>query len=503
MSNQTSKTNVKPKEIQSHEVIIIGAGFTGIAAAIKLRQAGVDFLLLEKANEVGGVWRENTYPDCACDVPSTFYSYSFAPNPNWKRLFAEQEDIKKYSQDTASKFGIMSNIRFNHNLTKSRWNESEKQWDLETSGGHYSARFVIMACGPMHQPLIPQILGVETFSGKTFHSATWDNDYDLTNKRVAVIGSGGSAIQFLPAIQPKVKQLTLFQRTPPWVLPKADAKISKRWQAIFKALPFTQTIFRKMLFLQFEFINHNLKHAWLSKRLELAATKNIHRGVKDSGLRKKLTPDYALGCKRILLSNNWYRALAKENVDVVSSVVEIQGNKVISSDGSSCEVDVIIYGTGFEVSNPPIGKIVIGANGKTLADQWNGSPEAYMGTMTDNCPNLFLTLGPNLYTYTSAFVIIEAQIKYITSAIKKARSKNISTIKVNLDTSDALNKQIQHSLQGTVWNSGCSSYFIDRNGRNSINWPWTAMTLRRHFSNFKLNEYLIEKKAAPDCETAG
>jgi len=494
-NTQTINSNSESKPVPFHEVIIVGAGFAGIGAAIQLRQEGVDSVLLEKAQEVGGVWRENTYPDCACDVPSAFYSYSFAPNPNWKRVFAKQEEIKAYSQDTAQKFGIMEHILFNHNLIKASWNASEKLWDLETSAGLYKARFVIAACGPMHQPLIPKIKGIETFSGKTFHSATWDNDYDLTGKRVAVIGSGGSAIQFLPAIQPQVKHLTLFQRTPPWVLPKADVKISDRWKKIFKSFPFMQSLFRNVLFLQFEFFNHNLKNPWFSKRLEAAAIKHINRGVKDKALRKTLTPHYSLGCKRILLSNNWYRALGKENVNVVSGVTMIQGNEVISSDGSSCEVDVIIFGTGFEVSNPPLGKLVHGINGQTLAQQWAGSPEAYMGTMTENCPNLFLTLGPNLYTYTSAFVIIEAQIKYITSAITKASKKNIATITVDHETSAALNKKIQGSLQGTVWNSGCSSYFIDKNGRNSTNWPWTTMKMRRRLSDFKLKEYMIEKKA--------
>ncbi|MFQ3324857.1 MAG: cation diffusion facilitator CzcD-associated flavoprotein CzcO [Pseudomonadales bacterium] len=496
MASATSTSNIKASaKTPFHEVIIIGAGFAGIGAAIKLHQAGVDYVLLEKTTEVGGVWRENTYPDCACDVPSTLYSYSFAPNPNWQRLFADQADIKAYSHDTAQKFGIMDNIRFQHELNESRWNSEQQCWDLSSSGGQYKARFVIMACGPMHKPLIPDIKGIDSFTGKAFHSANWDNDYDFSGKRVAVIGSGGSAIQFLPAIQPELKHLTLFQRTPPWVLPKANPKISPRWQTIFKTLPFTQSLFRNALFLQFEFLNHNLKHPKFSGRLEAAAIKHIRRGVKDEELRKKLTPDYSLGCKRILLSNNWYRALAKDNVDVVTGVSEIQGNKIIASDDSSCEVDVIIYGTGFEVSNPPIGKLVYGVGGKNLAEQWAGSPEAYMGTMTHNCPNLFLTLGPNLYTYTSAFVIIEAQIKYITSAIKKARRKKIATITVDRDASDALNNKIQTSLQDTVWNSGCSSYFIDKNGRNSTNWPWSTMRMRRRLSNFKLGDYVIEKQS--------
>jgi cation diffusion facilitator CzcD-associated flavoprotein CzcO len=491
--NSTTNTSATENHIAFHETIVIGAGVSGICAAIKLSKAKVDYIVLEKANEVGGVWRENVYPDCACDVPSALYSYSFALNPNWDRVFASQAEIKAYTHDTVNRFGVNAHIHFNRQLTKCEWLETEKCWQLETNNGVYRARFVIMACGPMHIPLIPHIKGIETFQGKSFHSATWDPDYDLSGKRVAVIGSGGSAIQFLPAIQRQAAQITLFQRTPPWVLPKVDTKISDRWRTIFKRFPFTQSLFRKLLFFQFEFLNHNLKNKWFSQRLETAAVKHIARGVKDEALRKKLKPDYSLGCKRILLSNNWYKALGKDNVDVFPGITEIQGNKLIASDGASCEVDVIIYGTGFEVSDPPIGKLIYGRNGRSLSDQWAGSPSAYLGTMTEDCPNLFMTLGPNLYTYTSAFVIIEAQVKYILSAITKARKKNIATISVDGEKSAKLNKNLQSALQGTVWNSGCASYFIDKTGRNSVNWPWTTMKMQRRLSKINLKEFQIER----------
>ncbi|WP_269620727.1 flavin-containing monooxygenase [Zhongshania sp. BJYM1] len=491
----TLKTPANTSEqITFHETIVVGAGISGICAAIKLKQAKIDFIVLEKSHEAGGVWRENVYPDCACDVPSALYSYSFAPNPDWTRVFATQQEIKAYTHNTVKRFKIDQHIHFNHQLSKCNWHESDKCWQLETNGGIYRARFVIMACGPMHIPLIPHIKGIETFPGKSFHSATWDTEYDLSEKRVAVIGSGGSAIQFLPAIQRKTKKITLFQRTPPWVLPKVDTKISDRWRKNFKRFPFTQKLFRKVLFFQFEFLNHNLKNKWFSQKLETAAIKHIHRGVKDEALREKLKPDYSLGCKRILLSNNWYKALGKDNVEVFPGIAEIQGNKLIASDGSSCEVDVIIYGTGFEVSDPPIGKLIYGRNGRSLSDQWSGSPSAYLGTMAEDCPNLFLTLGPNLYTYTSAFVIIEAQVKYILSAITKARKRNIATITVNKEKSEKLNKSLQNALQGTVWNSGCASYFIDKTGRNSVNWPWTTMKMQRRLSKIKLAEFQIEKQ---------
>ncbi|MFT5604637.1 MAG: cation diffusion facilitator CzcD-associated flavoprotein CzcO [Paracoccaceae bacterium] len=493
--NSTNANSPAANDIGFHEAIVIGAGVSGICAAIKLKQAKVDFIVLEKSHEVGGVWRENVYPDCACDVPSALYSYSFALNPDWTRVFSPQEEIKSYTHSTVKRFGITEHIHFNRTLNKCEWLEAEKCWKLETSSDVYRARFVIMACGPMHKPLIPHINGIETFTGKSFHSATWDRDYDLSGKRVAVIGSGGSAIQFLPAIQRKTQHITLFQRTPPWVLPKADTKISERWRNIFKRFPVMQKLFRKALYYQFEFLNHNLKNKWFSRKLEASAIKHIHRGVKDEALREQLKPDYSLGCKRILLSNNWYKALGKDNVDVFPGVVEIQGNTVVASDGSRCEVDVIIYGTGFEVSNPPVGQLIVGRDGRRLSDQWAGSPEAYLGTMAEGCPNLFLTLGPNLYTYTSAFVIIEAQVKYILSAITKAQKKNIVSISVDSKNSAKLNKDIQSALQGTVWNSGCSSYFIDKNGRNSVNWPWTTGKMQRRLNKIKFSEFRIEKHA--------
>ena len=477
------------------EVIVVGAGFAGVGAAIKLREAGFDFVVLEKASQIGGVWRENSYPDCACDIPSALYSYSFAPNPNWSSFFAPQEEIRQYTLDTARKFGVADSIRVNHELLESRWNVQTRRWELETSAGHYSARFVIMACGPMHKPVTPAIKGIESFPGERFHSAQWNHDCDLSGKRVAVIGSGASAIQFVPAIEKSVKQLTLFQRTPPWVLPKMDFAIPEKWQRRFARFPLLQSLLRKQLYFVFEALNRSLKHPRAKKRLQARATQNIHRAVKDEALRAKLTPDYDIGCKRILQSNTWYRALAKPHVDVVSDVAEIQGNRVIASDGSSCEADVIIFATGFEVANPPIAERIVGASGMTLAQQWRGSPEVYLGTVAEDCPNCFLTFGPNLYSFTSAFVIIEAQLKYIIDGLQKLRSNNVTSFSVNKQVSEAYNQRLQSSLQDTVWNSGgCTSYFIDKNGRNSTNWPWTTFYMRLRLARFRLSDYILQQR---------
>ena len=481
--------------VTSYEVIVVGAGFAGIGAAIKLREAGCDFLVLEKADEIGGVWRDNTYPDCGCDVPSAFYSYSFAPNPRWSRLFAKQSEIKAYTQDTAERFGVVAHIRLGAELITANWDAPTKLWRLKTTAGDYSAQFVIMACGPMHVPVLPRVPGLETFTGVSFHSSRWRHDLDLRDKRVAVIGTGASAIQFVPMIQRQLQQLTLFQRTPPWVLPKMDALISPRWQRLFEKVPLTQSLFRRLLYLQFELLNLSLKSPRLIKRLEAAGKKNIARGVKDLALRARLTPDFALGCKRILMSNTWYRALAQPNVRVQTGVARVEGSELVAEDGQRCTADVIIFATGFEVANPPIAERIVGTSGKLLSERWQGSPEAYLGTMTQDCPNLFLTFGPNLYTFSSSFVMIEAQLKLILSAITTARQKRLATIAVDPAVFQRYNTQTQAALQRTVWNSGCSSYFLDKNGRNSTNWPWTTWTMTYRLKRFKLGDYLVEPRA--------
>jgi len=475
------------------EVIVVGAGFAGIGAAIKLREAGFDFIVLEKAAQIGGVWRDNTYPDCACDIPSALYSYSFAPNPNWSSFFAGQPEIRDYTLATADKFGVTGSIRCNHELLEARWNAQHKVWALHTSAGDFTACYLIMACGPMHKPVTPAIPGLDTFTGERFHSAQWDHGCDLTGKRVAVIGSGASAIQFVPAIVPRVAQLTLFQRTPPWVLQKLDFPVPRRWQRLFARFPVLQSLLRQMLYGQFELLNRSLKHPRLIALLQKLALKNIDRSIKDPALRARLVPDYAIGCKRILQSNTWYRALARPHVEVVDGVAAVRGKTVVANDGRQCEADVIIFATGFEVANPPIAERIVGARGITLAQQWRGSPEAYLGTLAQDCPNCFLTFGPNLYSFTSAFVIIEAQLKFILEALATLRANGVASFTVDTRKSTAYNSRLQAALQSTVWNSGgCVSYFIDRNGRNSTNWPWTTFYLRRRLARFRLGDYIVE-----------
>ena len=335
------------------QVIVVGAGFAGIGAAVKLREADFDFLVIEKGEQVGGVWRDNVYPDCACDIPSSFYSFSFAPKPDWSHFYARQAEILQYTEQTVKRFDLDERIHLQRELLEARWDESQNEWCLRTSAGVYRCRFVIMACGPMHVPVIPDIPGRDSFTGTAFHSARWDKQYDFEDKRVVVIGSGASAIQFLPVLRKQAKHLTLFQRTPPWVLPKMDIPVSTKWQRRFARFPFLQRLLRRLLYLQFEFLNSGLNRSAIVKRLQSAAMRNIRRGVKDPVLREKLVPDYTIGCKRILQSNTWYPALAADNVSVTGGVRGIDGDTVIAADGSRHVADVIIYGTGFEVANPP------------------------------------------------------------------------------------------------------------------------------------------------------
>ncbi|MDF2418510.1 FAD-dependent oxidoreductase [Acinetobacter beijerinckii] len=481
-------------KIEKFHVVIIGAGFAGIGAAIKLQQAGfTDFVVLEKADEIGGVWRANTYPGCACDVPSALYSYSFAPNPQWSRVFAQQQEIKTYIQNVAQQFDVKKYVRFGYEMLESAWDDQAKHWVVKTNQGLIHARFAIMAGGPMHQPVLPRIKGLETFKGVQFHSAEWNHDVDLNGKKVAVVGAGASAIQFVPEIQSQVEKLTLLQRTPQWVLPKMDQSLPKLAQALFKVLPVTQRLSRYGVYGVFESLNSSMHHPKLVSQIERLAKLNIRLGVKDPELRAKLLPDFTIGCKRVLQSNQWYPALAKPNVEVLRcGVEEVRGNTLIASDGSQHEVDAIIFGTGFEVSNPPIAKQIRNKHGKSMDEMWQGSAQGYLGTVVEGCPNAFVMFGPNIAVSSSALIIIEAQLAYILDMLKKVQAQQIETVEIRAEVLQQYNDEIQAALTNTVWNTGgCSSYFIDRNGRNSTLWPWTTFEMRARLAQCDLNDYVL------------
>ena len=488
-SKQQDKTKL-------YDTIVVGAGISGIAAAVKLNEINYNnYLVIEKANEVGGTWRDNTYPGCGCDVPSALYSFSFSPSSEWSHLFARQPEILEYLKGVAKKFDLYKNIQFNTSLDEANWNDQENLWELETSKGHMRAKTVIFTTGPITEPQMPKVKGIETFKGEMFHSARWNHDYDLKGKRIAVIGTGASAIQFIPQIQPLAKELYVFQRTAPWVLPKPDMNLGKNLKALVERFPKIQQTWRGAVSQSLNLINLGLRHPSFLEPVNFLSKKLLNLQIKDEQLRQDVTPNFSIGCKRLLFANNYYPALQADNTHLIPhGLVEIDGNTVVSSNGDRHEVDVIIWGTGFEVAHPPIGKKIKNAKGQVLAEIWkDSSPEAYLGASIEDVPNAFLVLGPNILVYDSFIGIAEAQINYIVDGLKKMKDQNIKRMQIKPAVLKYHNVRLQQHLQTTVFNAGgCKSYYLDQNGRNFAAWPWSLTELKRRLSKLELDDYIIQ-----------
>jgi cyclohexanone monooxygenase len=476
-------------------VAIVGGGFAGVGAAIGLREAGIeDFVLLERADELGGTWRDNTYPGCACDVPSALYSYSFAPNPDWSRVFARQEEIQDYLLDTAERHHVPEHVQLGAELLEAAWDGDRSRWVLETTAGRLDAHVLLVGAGPLHEPVIPDLPGLEDFEGKVFHSSRWDHDHDLGGERVAVVGTGASAVQFVPRIQPRVEQLHVFQRTAAWVLPKLNTEIPETWRTVFRRLPFVQRAWRALLWAGMELVTAAAHHRWAVRPGEWYGLRYLRRSIPDPDMRRALTPHFALGCKRVLLANGFYRALRQPNVELVPAAVqEVRARAVVGADGRERTVDTIIFGTGFHVTDLPIAERVRGRTGRSLAEEWQGSPQAYLGTAVTGFPNAFLLFGPNIGV-VSAFAIIEAQVRYVVDALRTMEREGTASVEVRPDVQAAFNERVQDALEGTVWNAGgCASYYLDANGRNSTVWPWSVVGLQRRLRRFDLDAYRAER----------
>jgi cation diffusion facilitator CzcD-associated flavoprotein CzcO len=483
-----------------YEVVVVGAGASGLGAAIQLKRAGIsDVVLVEKATAVGGTWRDNTYPGCACDVPSALYSYSFAPNSEWTRGFAKQEEIRDYLGATARRFGVDRQVRLGAEVHRMQWDETAQRWQLHTSAGDYTARFVVAGAGPWNEPLLPDLPGLAEFPGEVFHSSRWNHDYDLAGKRVAVVGTGASAVQFVPEIAARVDRLHLFQRTAQWVLPKPDYTLPRAGRWLMRSVPGAQRALRAAEYASMEALGIGFRHPWLLRAVQRIGTAHLFATIRDRELRAKVTPDYTLGCKRLLMSNSYYPALTRPNVDVHAAAVrEIRGSHVIASDGTEAEVDAIIFGTGFHILDMPIAERVFDRSGLSLADHWQGSPQAYLGTTITGFPNLFLLLGPSLGTgHSSAFAILEAQLAHTVGAITAARANGWTSIDVCPEAQAEFNAAVQDALPSTVYNSGgCSSYYVDVNGRNSFIWPWSTARLRADVGRFDASRYDVTQPDA-------
>lgn len=487
-----------------YDSFIVGAGISGIAAAIRLQKVGYNnFKIIEKASRVGGTWRENTYPGCGCDVPSALYSYSFAPSAKWSHLFARQPEILNYLEEVSENFNIKSLIEFNTSLDNAHWDDNRHLWVLDTNKGQYLSKTLICATGPITEPQTPRLEGLDTFTGEMFHSAKWNHDYDLTGKRIAVIGTGASAIQFVPQIQPLAKELYVFQRTAPWVLPKPDINLNDWGKSIIAKYPAIQQTWRNSVAQSLNAINFGLRNPVALKPLNVIGKQLLKLQVKDPVLRKAVTPAFTVGCKRILFANNYYPALQAANTSLIPhGLVKVEGNTVVAANGARHEVDVIIWGTGFEVSHPPIGKKLHNVNGERLSDLWKDtSPEAYLGTNMTNVPNAFLMLGPNVLVYDSFIGLAEAQLDYIVDGLLQIKDQGISKLTIKPTVLREHNDQVQKHLQTTVFNSGgCKSYYLDANGKNFAAWPWSLKVLRQRLSKLDLANYEVSYGAIPSPE---
>ena len=502
-TNSRAKKTATPAHI--YDTFIVGAGISGIAAAIRLNKEGyTNFKIIEKASRVGGTWRENTYPGCGCDVPSSLYSYSFAPSAKWSHLFARQPEILNYLEETSNQFNITSLIEFNNELLSAEWNEAQHVWQLETTNGPYLSKTVIFATGPITEAQIPKLNGIETFTGEMFHSARWNHDYDLKGKRIAVIGTGASAIQFVPQIQPLAKELYVFQRTAPWVVPKPDTDLSEFSKSIIAKYPVIQKSWRKAVAQSLNAINFGLRNPAVLKPVGEIFKQVLKAQVKDPELLKNVTPNFTIGCKRLLFANNYYPALQQPNTKLIPhGLVKVEGNTVVAANGERHEVDVIIWGTGFEVSHPPIGKRVKNEKGEVLAELWkNTSPEAYLGTSIENVPNAFLVLGPNVLVYDSFIGLAEAQLDYIVDGLLKIKQQGISKLSIKPQVLRHHNEQVQKHLKTTVFNAGgCQSYYLDANGRNFAAWPWSLKKLKARLKTLNLEDYTLQYGAAANSDT--
>lgn len=494
---------------EHHRVVIIGAGFSGIGAAIRLRAAGIDdFIVLEAGRELGGTWWFNSYPGCQCDIPAYLYSFSFAPNPDWHRMYALQPEIWEYLRRTAREHGIVPHIRFGSEVTECHWEAGAERWRVTTASGEITADFLVVGTGALHEPKWPAIEGMDQFQGTIFHSARWDHRHSLRGERVAVVGSGASAIQVVPRIQPEVHRLVLFQRTPPWILPHLDRATTAFERRVYRALPPVERLVRGLVYLFQEAYVLTLMHPREGSMAERVALRHLRRQVKDPELRARLTPRYRIGCKRTLLSNAYYPAIQRENVEVVTDRIEaITPHGIRTSDGIERELDTIIMATGFHVTDFPFAGRVRDRHGATLAERWRGSAQAYLGTTIAGAPNLFMLLGPHTgLGHNSEVFMIEAQLNYMMDGIRQLDAGGWHSFEVRPDAQERFNADVQQRLKGTVWTSGgCSSWYLDANGKNTTIWPGFTWPFHRRLRRFDSVSYELRRRglepASPSMPT--
>ncbi len=483
---------------KEYDYVILGAGFAGMCMAIKLKEAGFhNFVILERDKDLGGTWLANSYPGAACDVQSHLYSYSFEPKPDWSRMFGPQQEIWEYMAHCARKYGLYPHFQFETAVNGATFNEQSGKWTVNTNKGDYTAAVFVSCSGGLSQPAMPDIKGLQDFKGKLFHSARWDHSYDLKDKTVAVIGTGASAIQIVPTIAPAVKQLFLYQRTPAWILPKPDRAMKGFEKKMFSAMPFMQRLLRGMLYWRNElFAIGFVSKPGIMKLAQKMATRHINAVIKDETLRKKVTPAYKVGCKRILLSNEYYQAITRTNVEVITDgIKEVTADGIVTATGEERKMDAIILATGFHAADGVVPFAIKGTNGLDLNEAWRNGAEAYLGTSVSGFPNLFLIVGPNTgLGHSSMILMIEAQVHYAMEAIRQMKLNKWKAVDVKPEVQKSYNADIQEQLSHTIWQTGgCVSWYQDRNGKNVTLWPGHTFTFMKRTKNFEPDKYILAK----------
>jgi cation diffusion facilitator CzcD-associated flavoprotein CzcO len=479
-------------------VTIIGAGFGGVCMGIKLRRAGIPFTILEKFDRVGGVWRDNTYPGAACDIPSHLYSYSFEPSHDWSRKYGTQPEIQSYIDQCAHKYGVVDHIQFGQAVAQADFDDG--QWTVRTEAGdEFVSPFLVAATGQLSLPADPKFPGLESFSGRVFHSARWDHDYDLRGKRIAVVGTGASAIQFVPQIAPRVAQLYVLQRSAPYVLPKPDRPYTPLEKYLYRHFPAMLAASRTR-----QYAYHEARVLPLTKgvgvgALEKAWERYFRAQITDDKLREMLRPDYAMGCKRVLISNEWYAALSRPNVEVIpAGLAQVRPDGIVAADDSEREVDTIIFGTGFATNDFLAPMTVTGRDRRELHQVWaeRGGADAFKGISVPGFPNLFMLYGPNTNLgHNSIIYMLETQTDYVLEALRHAASHGARWLDVRPEAHREFNEEVQGELKRTVWQAGCDSWYVTEAGKNTNNWPSFTFDYRRQTRYFDPVHYVTDAPA--------
>ena len=484
-------------------VVVVGAGFSGLSVASRLRECGEeDFVVLERGEGVGGAWRDNTYPGVACDVPSHLYSLSFAPNPEWDRAFSPGGQIKGYLESVVRDRGLEPWISLREELLDAAWDNAAKAWRITTSERRLNADVLVSCAGPLTEPVFPDVPGLNRFRGKTFHTSRWDNEHVLDGERVAVVGTGASAVQVVPQIQPRVGRLVVFQRTPGWVVSRPDRVISEKEKSVLRAFPQLVRLYRLGQFAVRDLVNYRMirRNRLLGRLLERTSRRLLEKHVSDPELRAKLTPAYEIGCKRVLITNDFYPALAKPNVELIASAVrEVREGSLVAEDGTEREVDAIIFATGFETSASPILSRIRGCDGRSIDEVWNGKPRFHRATTLAGFPNFFNLCSAGTGSgHGSMIWKAESQTVYVMDALRVMHKRSMSSFEVRPDAQDRYMRWVGEDLDSTVWaRGGCRSWYLDDCGRPSLMWPRTMWGFRRMLRRFDAEHYLLRPAWEP------